>query len=136
MQASTSTTCPDPTTDSTDNSTTSSEQSLGNSFANPLISCDSPAKSTKSTLDISKSDLDWPTAFRKGTRAFFKHPLHLFLSYSKLLPTQKAFLTNLYTIPIPKTFFEAIRDKNWKNSMEAKMATLEKKPNEGTCAIS
>ena len=126
MQASSSTASPDPTTDSTDNSTTSSKQSPGNSFANPLIFGDSLAKSTEPTLDISKSDLDWPIALGKGTKTCTKHPLHLFLSYSKLSPTHKAFLTNLHTIPIPKTFSKAIGDKNWKNAMEAKMAALEK----------
>ena len=30
------------------------------------------------------NDLDWPIALRKGKRACTKHPLHLFLSYSKL----------------------------------------------------
>ena len=72
------------------------------------------------------NDLDWPIALRKGKRACTKHHLHLFLSYSKLSTPHRVFLTNLHTIPIPRHFSEALKDKNWRNAMEVEMAALEK----------
>lgn len=71
-------------------------------------------------------DIDLPIALRKGTRTCTKHPLCLSITYQKLSPTHKVFLSNLHTIPIPRNLSEALKDKKWEDAMRVEMTALEK----------
>lgn len=101
-----------------------------NSKPQPVCCLDSntsePNSSTHQESEPNFDDLDIPIVRRKGTQTCTRHPLHLFLTYSHLSPTYKAFLTKLYSIPIPKTLFEALSNKNWKDAMKVEMTALEK----------
>ena len=77
---------------------------------------------------VSTDDSDLPIALRKGVRSCSKRPLYplsSFLSYDKLSSNHKAFLTNLQSIPIPKTLNEALADDNWVKAMKVEMEALE-----------
>ena len=117
--------------DNTNSSNSPTDKLPGNSFDYSLIPNDESVEPTEPIpeTNTSNNDLDWPIALRKGIRTCTKHPLHLFLSNSRLLSPHKTFLTSLHTIPIPKTFSEAIGNENWKNAIEVEMAAQEKNKN-------
>ena len=75
------------------------------------------------------SDLNLPIVVIKGTRTCTLHPLYPlshFVSYYKLSSSHRNFLTSLDTIAIPKTLFEALNSKKWKQAMRVEMEALEK----------
>ena len=73
-------------------------------------------------------DYGLPIAIRKGVRKCTQHPLYPlshFVSYEKLSGSHKSFLTHLNTITIPKTIFEALGHKEWKEAISVEMEALE-----------
>ena len=73
-----------------------------------------------------KSDLDIPIVIRKGVRTCTKHPLSNFVSYHRLSPSYKAFITNLILESIPYNIQEALRDPQWRKAIFMKMRSLYK----------
>ena len=72
------------------------------------------------------NDLDLPIAVRKGTRECTKHPISNFVSFHRLSPQHKTFLTTINSISIPQTLQEALRNKNWLHAMKEEMNALER----------
>jgi len=68
-------------------------------------------------VHISSTDLDIPIAIRKGVRRCTQHPLANYLSYHKLSPRHRSFLTALDTIVIPNSKEKALKDKKWELAM-------------------
>ena len=56
---------------------------------------------SSSLTPVSGDDLDILIAHRKGARACTKHPLSNFVSYSRLSPSYKAFVSSLFSVSIP-----------------------------------
>ncbi|CAA7400806.1 unnamed protein product [Spirodela intermedia] len=50
----------------------------------------------------------------------------LFLSYNRLSPSHKAFVSNLNTTSISKTVFEALTHEKWRQAMNEEMEALRK----------
>ena len=92
----------------------------------PCLATSDLVSNTHQQLELDPEDLDIPIALRKRTQACTKHPLHLFFTYSNPSLTHKAFLTNINSIPIPRTVFEALSHDSWNDAMKVEMATLEK----------
>jgi len=65
-------------------------------------------------LEPNPINLDLPITLRKGVRNCTKHPLDNFLSYHRLSPTHKSFLTSMDAIVITKSVEEALKDPKWK----------------------
>ncbi|KAL6346077.1 hypothetical protein AAG906_025357 [Vitis piasezkii] len=85
--------------------------------------------SRKKATIIEPVDLNLPIVVIKGTRTCTLHPLYPlshFVSYDKLSSSHRNFLTSLDTIAIPKTLFEALNSKKWKQAMRVEMEALEK----------
>lgn len=79
-----------------------------------------------SQIDSEFPDLDLPIALRKGVRTCTKHPVANFLSYHRLSPTYRSFITTLDASVIPKSVEEALKDPNWKEAMVEEMRALKK----------
>ena len=110
----------------------------------PISSCDDdpgispfPVPTSVDDLDIPNSvddldiptsvdDLDIPIALRKGTRTRSKHPYPLsnFVSYSRLSPSHKAFVSSLSSVSIPNCVQEALSSPKWKSAMVEEMRAL------------
>ena len=63
-------------------------------------------------------DLDVPIAQRKGIRSCTQHPIADYVSYEKLSPNFRAFVTNLSSVEIPNSIHEAIKRPEWKAAVE------------------
>ena len=72
------------------------------------------------------SDLDLPIAVRKVVRSCTQHHIAQFISYHRLSPNHKSFLTFLDSIAIPKTIEKALQNQNWVQAMHEEMRALEK----------
>ena len=72
------------------------------------------------------NDLELPIAVRKGVRSCTSHPISNFISYEKLSPGYKAFVTSLTNIPIPSNVYEALQNPEWKKAIEDEVCALEK----------
>ncbi|KAJ9541315.1 hypothetical protein OSB04_027821 [Centaurea solstitialis] len=75
--------------------------------------------------DASRND-ELPIALRKGVRNCTKHPLHKQVSYVRLSPSHKAFITNLQSTKIPRNIDEALKDPLWKQAVLEEMTALRK----------
>ena len=72
-------------------------------------------------------DQDQPIAVRKGVRKCTEHPISNFISFERLSPSHRAFVSELMNqIPVPQTVQEALRDENWRKAMGEEMLALEK----------
>jgi len=71
-------------------------------------------------------DLDQPIALRKGKRQCTQHPINNFVSYEKLSPKYKAFVSTLSNIQIPKNIQEALAQSEWKKAILEEIHALEK----------
>ena len=71
-------------------------------------------------------DLDLPIAVRKGVRSCTNHPITNFISYEKLSPRYRAFVTSLTDIQIPSSVHEALQKPEWKKAIEDEVCALEK----------
>ena len=94
-----------------------------NSFSNPGTENSDTSPSNSNPI---YSDLDLPIALRKGTISCTQHPLANYISYHRLSPKYKSFLTTLSSIEIPKTVEDALKDRNWTKAMEEEMSALER----------
>ena len=72
------------------------------------------------------TNLDLPIAIKEVTRSYTQHSLSNFVTFNSFSPSHRAFLTQLNTITIPQTLFEALRDGNWKQAMRIETEALEK----------
>lgn len=81
-----------------------------------LIECSNPIH----------SDLDLSITVRKGVRSCTQHPIAQFISYHRISPNQKSFLTSLDSIAIPNTVEEALQNQNWVQATHEEMRALEK----------
>ncbi|GAA0149543.1 transmembrane signal receptor [Lithospermum erythrorhizon] len=72
------------------------------------------------------NDLDIPIALRKGTRNCVKYPISMFVSYSNLASTFKAFITSLSSVIVPRNIEEALKILEWKVAVYEEMKALEK----------
>jgi len=62
--------------------------------------------SGKDNLDITiptMENLEVPIALRKGVRTCTNHPISKFVSYAKLSPSYKAFVSTLDSMQVPNT---------------------------------
>ena len=74
-------------------------------------------------------DLNLPIALRKGTRSCTQHPRYSianYVSYHKLLPPFKAFVSNICSVEIPKSVQEALIVPEWKEAVLEEMIAPEK----------
>ena len=66
-----------------------------------------------------------PIAIRKGIRSSRNpHPIYNFLSYHRLSPSYYVFVSNLSTVPIPKSVSEAQAYPGWQQAMVEEMTAL------------
>ena len=66
-----------------------------------------------------------PIAIRKGIRSSRNpHPIYNFLSYHRLSPSYYVFVSNLSTVPIPKSVSEAHVHPGWQQAMVEEMTAL------------
>ena len=99
---------------------------LGQSSSPSPVS-DSPADSSgNDSFPIVVNDLDIPIAHRKGVRTCTQHPISQFVSYSRLSPSYRAFVSSLSSISIPQHWQEAILKSEWKEAMVEEMKALKK----------
>lgn len=69
-----------------------------------------------------------PIALHKGTRTCTKrslYPLNSFMSYKRLSPSYKTFVTSLDSIPIPQIVDEVFSHRKWKEAIDLEMKALE-----------
>lgn len=88
---------------------------------------DSLPASTSSPAPVEPltDDANLPIALRKGTRSTRNpYPIYNFLSYHRLSPSYHAFISNLSTVPIPKTVSEAMSHPGWRQAMIEEMTAL------------
>jgi len=83
----------------------------------PLAPTSSPSSGIEDTyLSVSSSsnhvcnDLDLRIALKQGIKSCTQHPLGNYLSYHRLSPKHRGFLTSLDAISIPKTIDKAFKD--------------------------
>lgn len=69
-------------------------------------------------------DLDLSIAIRKGVRACTKHPISIYLTYSQLLGSYRAFISKVGEIQVPRTILEALQDPQWKMAVIGEMKAL------------
>ena len=100
-------------------STPESQSSPGNSKSDS-ISADSP-------ID------DRPIALRKGKRVCTDHPIYNFVSYERLSPTHRAFISKINKAQVPTTIHEALAVPEWKTAIYEEIQALKKN---GTWEIS
>ncbi|KAL9434214.1 hypothetical protein AB3S75_028943 [Citrus x aurantiifolia] len=74
----------------------------------------------------SSSQLDLPIALRKGIRSCTKHPLSNFISYKNISSSYCAFISQVSSVVIPKSVYEALNVPEWKEAMLEEMRALEK----------
>lgn len=72
------------------------------------------------------SDLDIPIALRKGTRSCPKYPISMFISYSNLSSSFKAFTSSLSDIVIPRNIDEALEIPECRTAVHEEMRALKK----------
>ncbi|KAL5553897.1 hypothetical protein UlMin_041298 [Ulmus minor] len=68
---------------------------------------------------------DLPIAQGKGVRECIAHPIEKYVAFRKLLPSYKAFVSNLDGVQIPTTIQEALKVPTWKKAMEDEIWVLE-----------
>jgi len=68
--------------------------------------------------------LDLPIAIRKGVRTCTKHPISIYLTYSKLSSDFRVFITKVDEIQVPKDIHEAVQDPKWKEVVLEEMKAL------------
>ena len=89
-----------------------------------------PSLQTKSELQSEKPiDQNLPIVIRKGMRECTKrslYPLSHVVSFRKLSPFYKSFLTSLKNIHIPTILYEALSNENWRQTIDAEMEALVK----------
>ena len=90
------------------------DENLGNSDSTIVV--DSPV------ID----DLDIPIATRKGVRSCTQHSISKFVSYGRLSPSHKAFVSNLASVSILNHVQDALTDPKWKHAMIEEMKALHK----------
>ncbi|KAK0593971.1 hypothetical protein LWI29_032888 [Acer saccharum] len=72
---------------------------------------------------------DQPIAVRKGYRECRDRPLYPlsnYVSYERLSPQFRAFVTRLVDIPIPNNIQEALKNPEWKKAVMIEVQALEK----------
>ncbi|XP_074335810.1 retrovirus-related Pol polyprotein from transposon RE1 isoform X1 [Apium graveolens] len=70
--------------------------------------------------------MDLPIALRKGVRTCTHHPIQNHLSYAKLSPRFRAFVTKIDQVSIPNSVQEALQIPEWKTATLEEMRALEK----------
>ncbi|CAN1152028.1 Retrovirus-related Pol polyprotein from transposon TNT 1-94, partial [Linum perenne] len=73
-----------------------------------------------------RADLDLPIAYRKGVRECTKHPISKCVSYDRLNPTYKAFITTLDNERVPDNIHEALNNPKWREAVRDEIQALEK----------
>ena len=71
-------------------------------------------------------DLHFPIAVKKGIRSCTQHPIANFISYHRLSPKHKSFLSSLDFMDVLKSVEEAVQNENWIHTMQEEMRALEK----------
>lgn len=71
------------------------------------------------------ADLDVPIALRKGIRSCAQYPISNYVTYDRLSPSLRAFVTNLSGVQIPKNIQEALEDSQWRQAVMEEMSALE-----------
>ena len=80
-----------------------------------------------SSVTTNDDDLDLPIAVRKGVRSCTtRHPIANFISYGNLSPNYRAFVANMSTVEIPKTWQEAFKKTEWREAIDDEMNALKK----------
>lgn len=88
---------------------------------------DSEAYESDASNPKPEDDYDISIAIRKVVRKCNQHPLYpLSLCLMQSYLTVKSFLNHLNTITIPKIVFEALGNKEWKETMRVEIKALEK----------
>ena len=72
------------------------------------------------------NDLYWLIALRKGTRKCTQNPISNFTSLHRLSSTYRVFITQMSSVEIPNAIQEALRDENWRKTINEEMQALEK----------
>ena len=75
---------------------------------------------------LESTDLDAPIAIRKGVRSCTKHPISNFVSYTRLSPNYKAYISKISSVSIPNHVQDALTDPKWKSAMIEEMKALHK----------
>ena len=75
------------------------------------------------SLDL---DLNLPIAYRKCVRTCTKHLISKFVSYHRLLPSFKAFATNMSSVTIPITVKDALANPKWREAIHEELRALYK----------
>ncbi|CAN1791266.1 Retrovirus-related Pol polyprotein from transposon RE2, partial [Linum perenne] len=92
-----------------------------------------PTAQTSSTIEPSQgksqppdpnSDLEFPIALRKGTRACTRHPISNYMSYANLSKSYKTFVSRVTNQFVPKNIKEAMSDVNWNLAVKEEMQAL------------
>jgi hypothetical protein len=79
-------------------------------------------ENTASVID----DSNIPIALRKGVRSCTSHPINKFVSYEGLSPTYHAFVSAIYSVQIPKSIEEALKDSGWRKGVSDEISALNK----------
>ncbi|KAH9796154.1 retrovirus-related pol polyprotein from transposon RE1 [Citrus sinensis] len=64
-------------------------------------------------------------ALRKGIRSCAQYPISNYVTYDRLSPSLRAFVTNLSGVQIPKNIQEALEDSKWRQAVIEEMSALE-----------
>jgi hypothetical protein len=67
------------------------------------------------------SDLHIPIAYRKDKQSCANHPISDFVSYDRLTQSFRQFALSLPSVPIPRSYEEALLVSAWKHAMDEKM---------------
>lgn len=91
----------------------------------PPLPVPDPGNDTlKSVPHVENSDI--PIALRKGVRTCTKYPIANFMSYEKISPAYRVFLSSLSSVSIPQSWKEAAMNPKWKEAMNEEMRALKK----------
>ena len=71
------------------------------------------------------ADLGVPIALRKRIRSCAQYPISNYVTYDRLSPSLRAFVTNLSGVQIPKNIQEALEDSKWRQAVIEEMSALE-----------
>ena len=70
-------------------------------------------------------DSSLPIAQRKGVRGCTSHPIERYVAYGNLLPSYRAFVSQIDNVQIPNSIQEALKDQAWKRAVEEEIRALE-----------
>ena len=92
----------------------------------PKISAPKPSLGSALVVLVHDLDLDLLIALRKGTRAYTKHPISKYISYSNLSDNYRALTINISILVAPRNIQEALDEPSWKLVVFEEMNALKK----------